>query len=80
MQYTLRNVPTELDRALRNRARSEDKSLNQVALDVLMGALGLSAERKPQRDLSFLAGTWVSEPEVEQALEDQRRIDAELWE
>jgi plasmid stability protein len=32
-----------------------------------------------KRDLSDLAGTWVEDPEFDAALEDQRRIDWELW-
>ena len=34
-QYTLRNIPPIVDRALRRRARLEHKSLNQVAIDSL---------------------------------------------
>ncbi len=32
-----------------------------------------------RRDFSDLAGTWVEDPEFDAALEDQRRIDWELW-
>jgi hypothetical protein len=32
-----------------------------------------------KRDLSDLAGTWVEDPEFDAAMEDQRRIDWELW-
>lgn len=32
-----------------------------------------------RRDLSDIAGTWVEDPEFDAALEDQRRIDWELW-
>ena len=33
MQYTIRAVPDEIDRALRQRARRESKSLNAVVID-----------------------------------------------
>lgn len=32
-----------------------------------------------QRDLSFVVGTWVEDPEFDAILADQRRIDPELW-
>jgi plasmid stability protein len=79
MQYTLRNIPPHLDAALRRRAREQDKSLNEVAIEALSGALGLTGEPIRQRDLSDIAGTWTPDPALEEALADQRRVDPELW-
>jgi hypothetical protein len=79
MQYTLRNVPPHLDRALRRRAREQQKSLNEVALDALLAGAGLAAKRVRRRDLRDLVGSWVEDPETEAALAEQRRIDPELW-
>ena len=31
------------------------------------------------RDLDFLAGTWTDDPEFDQALAEQRKVDAEMW-
>jgi plasmid stability protein len=79
MQYTLRNIPPYLDEALRTRAREEGKSLNEVALETLLSGMGLAGEPIKRRDLSDIAGTWVDDPETDTALEDQRRIDPDLW-
>lgn len=79
MQYTLRNIPEELDRALRERARREGRSLNEVALEALRVALGLSEEAIVRRELGDVAGTWVEDAQVEAALADQRQIDEDLW-
>jgi plasmid stability protein len=79
MQYTLRNIPPILDEALRSRARDEGKSLNEVAIETLLAGVGLAGEPVKRRDLSDIAGTWADDPEVTEALEDQRRIDPELW-
>ena len=79
MQYTLRNVPEELDHALRERARREGRSLNEVALEALKVALGLSDEALVRRDLGDVAGTWIEDSQVEAALADQRQIDEDLW-
>ena len=79
MQYTLRNIPEELDHALRERARREGRSLNEVAIEALKVALGLSDEEVVRRDLGDVAGTWIEDSQVEAALADQRQIDEDLW-
>ena len=50
-----------------------------MALEILENALGLAGEPIRRRDLDDVAGTWIDDPEVDAALEDQRRIDPELW-
>jgi len=81
MQYTIRNIPEALDVALRERARQERKSLNQVAVEALGSALGLGlgSESVRSRDLEDLAGTWKEDPEFDRAIADQDTIDDELW-
>jgi plasmid stability protein len=80
MTYTLSNIPDEIERALRERAAAEHKSLDATIVDALARGLGLSPQKNgKKRDLSFLTKGPPLEPEVIRALEDQRRIDAELW-
>lgn len=79
MQYTLRNVPKVLDRALRQQARAQHKSLNEVVIEALQRAVGLVGELPVQRDLSDIVGTWQTDPEMERVLAEQRRIDPEMW-
>ena len=79
MQYTIRGIPPAVDQALRKRARSSGKSLNEAAIEALSEGIGVAAAPRKRRDLSDLAGTWVSEPEVEAALADQDQIDPDLW-
>jgi hypothetical protein len=79
MQYTLRNIPPALDRALRALARREGKSLNEVAIRALARAVGLGDSAVRQRDLSDLAGSWQEDPEFDAALAEQDEIDESLW-
>ncbi len=81
MQYTLRKIPDDLDRALREAAEEQHKSLNQVAIEALQRAVGV-AEKEPAkgRDLSDVVGSWVADPAIDSALADQRRVDPESWE
>ena len=77
MQYTIRSIPRDLDDALRRRALAEGRSLNALVTDALRAAEDLGEQ--PHRDLSWLAGTWDAEGEVDSSLADQRSIDPELW-
>lgn len=79
MQYTLRNVPKHLDRALRAQAKREHKSLNEVVIAALLRAVGIDGELPVQRDLSDVVGTWQADPELDRVLAAQRRIDPEMW-
>jgi len=79
MQYTLRGIPPALDEALRERAKAEGKSLNEVAVEALAEGLGLGDEDIVRRDLSDVIGTWRREAAVEAALAAQDRVDEGLW-
>jgi len=79
MQYTLRRVPRELDRALRTRARREKKSLNEVALEALAQGLGMAEQAIVRRSIADLAGTWQDDPEFDAAIADQHTVDEDLW-
>jgi hypothetical protein len=79
MQYTLRDIPPPLDSELRRRAKEEGKSLNAVAVEALLRGAGLSDMPIRQRDLSDIAGTWQEDPEFDQAIADQDRVDDHLW-
>jgi plasmid stability protein len=79
MQYTIRNVPDVIDEALRDAARQQGKSLNEVAIEALARGAGVSGERGRQRDLSDIAGTWREDPAFDRAVADQDTIDEEMW-
>jgi hypothetical protein len=79
MQYTLRRIPKQVDAALRRRAQRQRKTLNQVAIEVLAEGLGLLQEPQRRRSVRDLVGARSKDPELEAALENQRRIDPELW-
>ena len=79
MQYTIRNIPDNLDAALRNTAQLQGKSLNEVAVEALVRGAGLSDQPIRRRDLSYIAGTWVEDPAFDEAIAAQRTIDEEMW-
>ena len=78
-QYTIRNVPQHVDRALRRRAKQSGKSFNQVVVDALGEGAG---ERRPVfDDLDFMIGS-MSKSEaktLDREVVEQRRVDRKLW-
>lgn len=79
MQYTLRGIPPALDEAIRERAKAEGKSLNEVAVAALLTGAGLAAADIVRRDLSDVTFTWRKEAAVDEALAAQDRVDKALW-
>jgi plasmid stability protein len=78
-QYTIRAVPPAIDKALRERARREGKSLNQLVLEALRRGLGVDAPVAQFHDLDRLIGTWVDDPEFDAAIAAQDTVDEDLW-
>jgi hypothetical protein len=79
MQYTLRKIPRELDKALRRKAKEQGKSLNQVVIEALARDAGVNGTATKFHDLDFAIGTWVEDPEFDKIIEEQRQIDPEMW-
>lgn len=78
-QYTIRNVPDDVDAVLRQRVRDTRKSFNQVALEALVAGTGKSL--RPKRDFRDIAGGLGADErvELEREIELQRQIDPDLW-
>jgi hypothetical protein len=80
VQYTVRDVPVHVDRALRRRASEEGKSLNQLLRDALAKEAGGDlASPALHHDLDALAGTWDDDPEFDRAIAEQDRVDEAMW-
>ncbi len=78
MQYTIRNISPQLDRAIKARAKKLGKSVNQVALELLAQGVGQPIR---QRSLRNMPGAWSAQEaaELDRFLDEHRRIDEELW-
>lgn len=79
MQYTIRNIPDSLDEALRRVARERGRSLNDVAIEALARGAGITQDRRRQRDLGDIVGTWRKDSAFDSALAAQDTIDEEMW-
>ena len=78
-QYTLRNIPKEVDLELKNKALETGKSFNQVAVEALINGCGHFF--KVNRDLSDIVGTLSNEEAslLELEIKRQHQIDQTLW-
>jgi len=81
---TVRNLPPDLARAIRQKAKQERTSLNRTVISLLEEATGLGRPAKKavlHHDLDHLFGCWSTEEyeEFNEALREQRRIDPEMW-
>lgn len=76
IQYTIRDVPPEVDRALRHKATRQKQSLNQLILDELAHATATPQKRV---DLSDIVGKWIPDPAFDEVIASQRQIDWDKW-
>jgi len=79
IQYTIRQIPLEVNKAVRAYSAREGCSLNKAVLETLRKGSGVSDEQVIHHDLDFMAGTWVADAPCDQALEEFDRVDQGLW-
>jgi plasmid stability protein len=80
VQYTVREIPPYVDRALRARARETGKSLNEVVRETLAHAAGASTTGSiVYDDLDYLAGRWREDLAFDEAIAAQDTVDEDLW-
>ena len=76
VQYTIRGVPPDVDRALREKAAQLKRSLNQIVVEELTRA---TIGRSRRSDFSGLVGQWTPDPAFDEVIASQRQIDWENW-
>ena len=83
---TIRGIPPDMEKIIKNEAKETNLSLNKALLSVLEKAAGARAQTKKTKtiyhDLDHLFGRWT-EKEADtftKSLKRQRKIEAELWE
>lgn len=78
---TVRGLPPEVARALAREKRKRGTSLNQTAIDLLRGALGIDGSAPRRNGLERLAGTWAEADleQMQQATAAAEMVDDDLW-
>ena len=80
---TLRNLPPQVAKAIREKARKERLSMNKAVIKLLEEATGATpkARKVIHHDLDRFFGTWTGEEAdaFDEALREQRQIEPEMW-
>jgi hypothetical protein len=76
IQYTVRGIPREVDRVLRQKAARRKQSLNHVIVEELTAA----TIRGPRpADFSGVVGRWTPDSAFDEILAAGRQIDWDKW-
>ncbi|MEK6620979.1 MAG: antitoxin [Planctomycetota bacterium] len=80
---TIRGIDDEVAKLLKDRAKSEEMSVNGIILKMVKESLGIEKKKriKIYHDLDHLAGTWSEKDakEFQERVADMEKIDEELW-
>ena len=80
---TLRNLPPNLDKAIRKRARAKRMSVNKAVIGLLEEHLTQDKTKRAElhHDLDDLSGSWSADiaGAFDEALAKQRTIDPDMW-
>jgi DNA-binding ferritin-like protein (Dps family) len=80
---TVRNLPPEVARAIRAKAKRERLSINKAVVKLLEEATGAAKPSRPvlHHDLDRFAGRWSQEEydQFMESLREQRAIEPEMW-
>lgn len=76
VQYTIRDVPREVDLILRRKAAKRKVRLNQMLVEELSEA---AIGARNRADFSDLVGKWTPDPAFDDILAASRQIDRDQW-
>jgi len=82
---TLRNLPPELAKTIRQKAEEQGTSINKAVINLLEEGTGIRGKKNGKKslhhDLDSLAGSWTKDEaeEFDKSLAAQRTIDPDLW-
>jgi hypothetical protein len=81
MTLTIEKLPDSLNKALHQKAIAEGRTVQDVAVDAIARGLNVgNTNVSPKKgDWSEFIGSWVEDPEFDEAMKDFEKIDPELW-
>lgn len=81
---TIRGIDSSISSKLKQVAKNEKKSVNQLVLDMIKQNIGMQKRKKytiTYDDLDHLFGIWTDAEfnKIQSIIDGQRKIDRELW-
>jgi len=82
---TIRGIDSSISSKLKQVAKNEKKSVNQLVLDMIKQNIGMQKRKKytiRYDDMDHLFGIWTDAEfnKIQSIIDGQRKIDRELWE
>lgn len=80
-QITLRSLPNKVEKAVLDESRKKGLSLNKAVIGLLEQSVGAGGTKKLYYDLDHLSGAWSDDESkaFDRSLEEQRKVDEDLW-
>lgn len=84
-QITVRGIPPEVEKTIKNESRRKNLSFNKVIVSLLEKTIGVQKKKTAKKtlyhDLDHLSGAWSKKEaeEFKKNLRDQRQIDKDIW-
>lgn len=79
IQYTIRNVPQDLDKVLRLRSKKNKQSFNTTVVQALLQAATPDAGKPNSSDLDWFYGSGGLDRAELDSFKQQREIDINAW-
>lgn len=82
IQYTIRNIPPRVDKALKQRSKLTGKSFNQVVVDTLSMATFDNNDTPKMTRIEDLFGQGgdLLDDKFDEAIADLSKVDKKFWE
>lgn len=79
IQYTIRNIPLQVDRVIKKQSKQSGKSFNQTVVDILaLQTLG-TTKISDKDDFDWLFGANSLDQGFDEAIKDMSKIDEKIW-
>lgn len=79
IQYTIRNIPSPVDKAIKKRSKQSGKSFNQTVVDLLSLQTFGTTSVPDNQDFDWLFNKNTLDHNFDRAIEDISQIDDKLW-
>ena len=74
MTLIIDHLPESLTQTLKDRAKVEGRTVQEIALDAIVRGLDVGV---PKINLNGVVGTWVEDPLFDEAMKDFERVEPE---
>ena len=79
IQYTIRNIPSPVDKVIRKRSKQSGKSFNQTVVDLLSLQTFGTTDVTDKANFDWLFDKNTLDENFDKAIKDISQIDEKLW-